>query len=174
MRLVMDTPSDGLPGAASRLDALVRRLREPGGCPWDREQTHDSLTPFVIEEAHEVVDAIHGGGAGELRDELGDLLLKVVLHARIAEEAGRLTMEHVTRGLSDKLVRRHPHVFGGAPAAHSAGEVNVRWEAIKADEKKKSGDATGALAGVPKGLPALLKAQRLTEKAGRTGFDWPD
>ena len=156
-----------------RLLAVVRRLREPGGCPWDREQTHATLVPYVLEEAYEVADAIQSGDALALREELGDLLLQVVLHARIAEEAGAFDARDVASRLADKLVARHPHVFG-EDVAHTADEVTQRWERIKQDEKRRKGDESGVLDGVPLALPALLKAQRLTEKAGRTGFDWPD
>ena len=156
-----------------RLVAVVRRLREPGGCPWDREQTHASLVPYVIEEAHEVADAIAREDVAALREELGDVLLQVVLHAQIASEAATFDVDDVASRLADKLVSRHPHVFGDQKA-DTAEEVTQRWEKIKQAEKKAKGDASGVLSGVPKALPALLKAQRLTEKAGRTGFDWPD
>jgi ATP diphosphatase len=157
-----------------RLLDVVARLRAEDGCPWDREQTHASLTPYVIEEAYEVCEAIESGDAGALREELGDLLLQVVLHARIAEESGEFDAADVAGRLADKLVARHPHVFGDAEKAASAGEVVQRWERIKQDEKKRKGDASGILDGVPKALPALLKAQRLAEKAGACGFDWAD
>ena len=163
------------PDAFTRLIDVVRRLREPGGCPWDREQTHASLTPFMIEEAHEAVDAIQREATGdELKEELGDVLLQVVLHARIAEEDERFTASDVADALADKLVRRHPHVFGDAEKAKDADDVVQRWESIKAKDRKERGETKGVLDGVPKSLPALLKAQRLTEKAGRSGFDWPE
>ncbi len=165
--------STARPDAIRELVDVVRRLREPGGCPWDREQTHASLTPYVIEEAHEVVEAIGEDDPRRLAEELGDLLLQVLLHARIAEEAGSFDLQDVARRLSDKLVRRHPHVFGDAVAS-TADEVTQRWERIKAEERAEKGEAAGILAGVPKSLPGLLKAQRLTEKAGKCGFDWPD
>lgn len=152
---------------------VVARLREPGGCPWDREQTHASLMPYVIEEAHEVVEAIESKDASRLREELGDLLLQVVLQARISEEEGDFDVHGVAASLTEKLVRRHPHVFGDAKADTSS-EVTQRWERIKQEEKKDKGETSGVLDGVPKALPALLKAQRLTEKAGKFGFDWPD
>lgn len=161
------------PQAIAELVRVVARLREPGGCPWDREQTHQSLVPYVIEEAHEVAEAIESGEPERLREELGDLLLQVLLHARIAEEAGSFDVNAVARELSEKLVRRHPHVFADA-TADTSEEVTVRWERIKQAEKKAKGDAAGILDGVPKALPGLLKAQRLTEKAGKFGFDWPD
>jgi MazG family protein len=159
--------------AYSELLRIVARLREPGGCPWDREQTHATLVPYVIEEAHEVAEAIAEGEPSKLCEELGDLLLQVVLHARIAEEAGAFDADAIARRLSEKLVRRHPHVFADA-IAETAKDVTQRWEAIKASEKQAKGEAKGVLDGVPKALPALLKAQRLTEKAGRFGFDWKD
>jgi tetrapyrrole methylase family protein/MazG family protein/ATP diphosphatase len=155
-----------------RLVRVIGRLREPGGCPWDREQTPRSLVPFVIEEAYEVVEAIEEGDPDALREELGDLLLQVLLQARIQEEAGHFDVQAVAEGLERKLVARHPHVFGEA-VARTASEVANRWETIKAEEKKRKGDTRGVLEGVPRTLPALLKAQRLTEKAGRVGFDWP-
>ena len=158
--------------AFAELVSVVARLREPGGCPWDREQTHESLVPYVIEEAHEVAEAIESKDPARLMDELGDLLLQVMLHARIAEEAGHFDVAAACRGLTDKLVRRHPHVFADAHAG-SAEEVTQRWERIKQEEKRAKGEIAGVLAGVPKALPALLKAQRLTEKAGKFGFDWP-
>src|SRR5436190_1847960 len=156
-----------------RLVAVVARLREPGGCPWDREQTHQTLVPYVIEEAHEVADAIGREDMEALPEELGDVLLQVMLHARIGQEAGRFDVDDIASRLIDKLIRRHPHVFADEHAS-SADDVTQRWERIKQEEKKRKGDASGVLDGVPKALPALLKAQRLTEKAGRTGFDWPD
>lgn len=161
------------PTPFDRLIAVVARLREPGGCPWDREQTHETLVPYVIEEAHEVADAIGRGDVAALPEELGDVLLQVMLHAQIGKEAGRFDVNDVVSGLMDKLITRHPHVFGDELASTSV-EVTQRWERIKQEEKKKKGDASGILEGVPKSLPALLKAQRLTEKAGRSGFDWPD
>lgn len=170
----MTEPADSRsPDAFADLVRVVARLREPGGCPWDREQTHESLSPYVIEEAHEVAEAIASGDPARLAEELGDLLLQVMLHARVAEEAGRFDVHEVARGLSEKLIRRHPHVFGDA-VADTAAEVTQRWERIKQAEKREKGETAGVLDGVPKALPALLKAQRLTEKAGKFGFDWPD
>lgn len=168
-------PSDDLAGLApfERLVAVVARLREPGGCPWDREQTHASLVPFVLEEAYEVADAVERGDLDGLREELGDVLLQVMLHSRIAEEERRFDVHELAGRLADKLVARHPHVFGDE-TARSATDVTQRWERIKQQEKKAKGDPSGVLDGVPRAMPALLKAQRLTEKAGRCGFDWPD
>ena len=159
--------------AFRRLVEVVAALRAPGGCPWDREQTHESLTPYVVEEAHEVVDAIRSGDPAELRDELGDLLLQVVLHAQVAADSGAFAIEGVCEQLTEKLVRRHPHVFGDASAA-TASDVRDRWEATKEAERRERGEERGVLDSIPKSLPALLKAQRLTEKAGGVGFDWPD
>jgi len=165
------------PDAGEAFQALadvVARLRAPDGCPWDRDQTHESLTPYVIEEAHEVVEAIQSGRPAALRDELGDLLLQVVLHAQVARDGGGFSIADVCEHLSAKLVRRHPHVFGEAPVASSAADVRDRWETYKDAERRSRGEVRGVLDGVPRSLPALLKAQRLSEKAGGVGFDWPD
>ena len=151
----------------------MHRLRAPGGCPWDAEQTHASLRPYVVEEAHELCEAIETGGDRELLDELGDVLLQVVFHAELAAERGAFTIADVADALVAKLVRRHPHVFGDTPAETSA-EVVANWSKIKAREREASGRESGALAGVPRALPALLRAHRLGEKAGAVGFDWPD
>jgi XTP/dITP diphosphohydrolase len=168
--------------ALAELIAIVDRLRDPeGGCPWDLEQTHASLIPYVLEEAHEVADAIRHGDDRHLAEELGDLLLQVLLHARIASEAGRFDLERVARGLSAKLIRRHPHVFAGTEAADSAA-VRDHWEAIKAREKREAaGDALpGAsplserLAGKVRGLPALAGAMAISRKAASAGFEWDD
>ena len=156
-----------------RLVEVMTRLRAPGGCPWDAEQTHESLLRYLIEETYEVVDSIEGGHPEELREELGDLLLQVVFHAEIAREAGRFDMDDVAQSIVDKLIRRHPHVFGDE-TAETPAEVENRWEKIKAAEKREKGKDEGILSGIPKHLPGLLKAQRLTEKAGKVGFDWPD
>jgi tetrapyrrole methylase family protein/MazG family protein/ATP diphosphatase len=156
-----------------RLVEVMTRLRAPGGCPWDREQTHESLLRYLVEETYEVVDTVEAGDPDELRDELGDLLLQVVFHAEIEREAGRFDIDDVCEGIVAKLVRRHPHVFGDEEAETPA-EVENRWERIKAAEKAERGDERGVLSGIPRHLPGLLKAQRLTEKAGKVGFDWPD
>jgi tetrapyrrole methylase family protein/MazG family protein len=150
------------------LRAVMDRLRDPGGCPWDREQTLDDLRSYVLEEAHEVVDAIDGKDHEHLRDELGDLLLQVVFISRIESEDGHFDVDDVVRGLRDKLVRRHPHVFGDA-AAGTAAEVVEQWETIK---RREHPDRRSVLAGVPRSLPALLRAWRLSAKAAATGFDW--
>lgn len=153
----------------SRLVGIMRRLLAPDGCPWDREQTLASLRPYVIEEAHEVVDAIDGGVPEELREELGDLLLQVVFQAELARARGWFGPDDVVSAICDKLVRRHPHVFGDTQVKGSS-EVVANWEAIKAREKA----GRGVLDGVPKALPALLRALRVGEKAARVGFDWPE
>lgn len=156
-----------------RLLEIMARLRDPvNGCPWDKEQTFATIAPYTIEEAYEVADAIQRGDVADLKDELGDLLLQVVFHSRIAEEAGQFTFEDVAKSISDKMIRRHPHVFEGqnydSVEAQTAG-----WEAIKAAERAEKQKA-GVLADVPVGLPALLRAVKLTKRAARVGFDWPD
>ena len=171
---------DGPLAALADLVAVVARLRDPEtGCPWDREQTHSTLIPYVLEEAHEVADAIRHGDDRHLQEELGDLLLQVLLHARIASEAGRFDLEAVARGIRDKLVRRHPHVFADAEAADSAA-VRVHWEAIK--EQERAAQAAGAspsplsdrLAGKVRGLPSLAGAMTISRKAAAAGFEWDD
>lgn len=146
---------------------IVHKLRAPDGCPWDREQTPETLKPYVVEEAYEVLDAIDGGGPAELREELGDLLLQIVLQAEIASETGSFTVADVISGISDKLVARHPHVFGSVKVDGSS-QVLSNWEQIKKKEKK----GRGLFEGLPAQLPALQRAARMGEKAGRVGFDW--
>lgn len=155
--------------------ALIRRLRAPGGCPWDREQTHESLKPMTLEEAYEVLEAIDDGDAAGLRGELGDLLLQVVFHAQIAEEAGRFDIAGVIDDVADKMVRRHPHVFGGE-RADSAGEVLRNWEALKAaeHEARAGRPPESMLDSVSKRLPGVMEAFQMTTKVSRVGFDWPD
>jgi MazG family protein len=155
--------------ALGRLVDLMARLRAPGGCPWDREQTHESLRPYLLEEAYEVLDAIDRGDADALCDELGDLLLQVVFHAELASEAGAFDIAEVARAIADKLVRRHPHVFGDV-AVDGASDVVRNWRRIKADER---GEA-GPLAGVPRALPALARAQKMGDRLAHVGFDWED
>jgi MazG family protein len=155
----------------SRLCEIVARLRAPGGCPWDREQTHQSLVPGLLEEAYEVADAIRTNDDANLREELGDLLLQVVMHAQIASEAGRFTIDEVSREVADKLVRRHPHVFGESEA-RDTGAVLKQWDAIKQAEKESSSD--GYLSGLTRALPALMLAQKAQTKAARVGFDWSE
>jgi tetrapyrrole methylase family protein/MazG family protein len=152
----------------ARLCRIMARLRAPGGCPWDREQTPASLKPYLIEEAYETIDAIDSGDRQALREELGDLLLQVVFHAELSQEGGSFDMAEVATGISDKLVRRHPHVFGGETADGSNGALR-NWEAVKATERPKN---KGTLDSIPRGLPALLRAMRSGEKAGAVGFDW--
>lgn len=159
------------PDALTRLRAIVHRLRAPGGCPWDREQTHETLIPHLLEEAYEVVDAIRSGDSDLMCEELGDLLLQPVLHAEIAAEEGRFNLDQIAAVLSEKLIRRHPHVFGESDAATSAAVLN-QWDAIKRQEKGTQKE--GHLHGVGAGLPALMRAQKLQKKAARAGFDWPD
>jgi MazG family protein len=158
--------------AFTRLVDIMARLRAPGGCPWDREQSRESLRPYLIEEAYEALDAIDSGNVDSIRDELGDVLLQVVFHARIAAERGEFDVADVCRAVSDKLERRHPHVFGNVSVRDSE-EVLRNWAAIKARERRDRGDSDSAVAGLPASLPALLYAQRLGEKAARVGFDWP-
>src|SRR6185312_186172 len=156
-----------------RLLDIMASLRDPAsGCPWDRDQDFDSIAPYTIEEAYEVADAIARRDFAALPDELGDLLLQVVYHARMAEEAGRFGFAEVAKSIADKMVRRHPHVFGEA-AARDAGAQTAAWEAQKSAERRARAE-TGTLAGVPPGLPALTRALKLTARAGRVGFDWPD
>ncbi|MGE9267160.1 MAG: nucleoside triphosphate pyrophosphohydrolase [Verrucomicrobiales bacterium] len=155
----------------TRLRAIMHRLRAPGGCPWDAEQTHESLVSNLIEEAYETVAAIRSGDVGNLREELGDLLLQVVFHSELAEEAGDFDFDEVARGVSEKLVRRHPHVFARSQADDSEA-VLKQWDEIKRAEKGHEEEAF--LHGVGDGLPALLKAVKLQKKAGKVGFDWPD
>jgi MazG family protein len=152
-----------------RLVELMQRLLAPDGCPWDREQSFASLRKYVIEEAHEVVDAIDSGDRAMVRDELGDLLLQVVFQAELGRAEGAFGPDDVVRGITEKLVRRHPHVFADTTVAGS-GEVLQNWEQIKATEKA----GRGLLDGVPRSMPALLRAQRVGEKVERVGFDWPD
>jgi tetrapyrrole methylase family protein/MazG family protein/ATP diphosphatase len=171
--------------AIDRLLAIMARLRNPvGGCPWDREQTFATIAPYTIEEAYEVADAIARDDPADLKEELGDLLFQVVFHARMAEEAGRFAFADVADAISEKMERRHPHIFGDAQI-HDAAQQTRAWETHKAAERaakarqasSASGAETtgaGALAGVPLALPALLRAEKLGKRAARVGFDWPD
>jgi tetrapyrrole methylase family protein/MazG family protein len=155
---------------------LIARLRAPGGCPWDREQTHARLKPMTLEDAYEVLMAIDEGTDEDLAGELGDLLLQVVFHAQIAAEEGRFTMADVIGRVRAKMVRRHPHVFGGETAA-SSGEVLRNWEALKQAERQASGKAAHAesmLDSVPRSLPAVMEAFQVSTKVARVGFEWPD
>ena len=158
-----------------RFCKLIARLRAPGGCPWDREQTHESLKPMTIEEAYEVLEAIDEGGPEELAGELGDLLLQVVFHSDIAREAGRFDIAQVVDRVSDKMVRRHPHVFGDVKA-HDAQQVLRNWETLKQEERAEDGSSEPQplLDGVSRAHPAVLEAYQLGTRASRVGFDWPD
>lgn len=153
----------------TRLVGVMRRLLAPDGCPWDREQSFETLRKYVLEEACEVIDAIESGDRGALREELGDLLLQVVFQAELGRLEGSFAIDDVVAGIVEKLVTRHPHVFGDLDAK-TADEVLRNWEKIKAQEKKDR----GILAGVPRSLPALVRAQRIGEKVQRVGFDWAD
>jgi len=153
-----------------KLCEIVAKLRAPGGCPWDREQTHESLLPALIEEAYEVAEAARAKDDAHFREELGDLLLLVVMHAEIAQESGCFNIDNVLQEISDKLVRRHPHVFGTSDARDS-GAVLKQWEAIKREEKKAD---SHYLASLPKALPALMRAQKSQSKAARVNFDWTE
>ena len=162
-----------------RLIEIMAALRTPGsGCPWDLEQTFDTIAPYTLEEAYEVADAIARGDLAHLKDELGDLLLQVVFHARMAEEQGKFAFPDVVEAITTKLIRRHPHVFADAHG-HTAAAVKGLWERIKAEERAEAnavrGEAPqGALGGVPVALPALTRALKLQNKAGPVGFDWND
>jgi MazG family protein len=153
--------------------AIMSRLRGDGGCPWDREQTRESLKPYLIEEAYEVLQAVDESDRDHLVEELGDLLFQVVFHCQIARERSEFTMADVLQRLCDKMVRRHPHVFGERPVA-DAREALSQWERIKSAEVSADGKPRSTLDGVPNTLPALLRAQRLQVKAARLGFDWPN
>jgi ATP diphosphatase len=171
MERCMDSPPNEVDPLA-RLIAIMARLRDPdGGCPWDREQTFASIAPYTIEEAYEVADAIERGDLAELKDELGDLLLQVVFHARMAEEQDAFAFADVARAICDKMVRRHPHVFGEA-RHRDAAEQTMAWEAIKAEERAAKGEPESLLDGVPSALPALTRAEKLTKRAARVGFTW--
>ena len=153
----------------ARLLRIMARLRGPGGCPWDREQTHQSIRHNLIEECYEALDALDARKMDEFKDELGDMLLQVVFHAQMAGEAGEFDFDTVAKSIADKLVRRHPHVFGTKQARNSA-EVLQQWEAIKQSEK--SAESIVHLEDLPKHLPALLKADKVQRKVARVGFDW--
>lgn len=155
-----------------RLVETVAALRGPGGCPWDREQTHESLKRYVIEETYEVVEAIDSGRPEKLEDELGDLLLQVLLHAQVASESEHYDIADVCRVLREKLVRRHPHVFADTQVS-GVDDVLHNWEQIKKTEPASAGRVS-VLDGVPKSLPALMRATKLSKRAAKTGFDWPD
>jgi len=173
-------PPEGLPAGPpiARLLAVMARLRDPdGGCPWDLEQSFETIAPYTIEEAYEVAEAITVGDRGALKDELGDLLLQVVYHARMAEEEGSFGFDDVARAIAEKMIRRHPHVFGNASVADAAAQTGA-WERQKAEERARKAAAEGrtasVLEGVSTALPALMRAVKLQNRAARVGFDWPD
>jgi tetrapyrrole methylase family protein/MazG family protein len=155
-----------------RLVAIMARLRAPGGCPWDREQSFDTIKPYLLEETYEVMDAIDARDWKALSEELGDLLLQPVFFAQMAAEAGHFDIADALEAINSKLVRRHPHVFGDG-AARTADDVKKRWDEIKAEEKPRlEGKAKGLLTGVPRSLPALVEAQQIASRAAGAGFDW--
>ncbi len=156
-----------------QLAQVIHKLRSPGGCPWDREQTHNSLKPMLLEETYEVIEAIEEGSDQELSSELGDLLLQVVFHAQIASETERFTITDVIEKVHDKMIRRHPHVFGDEEASTSA-EVLRNWEAIKAAEKQAYGEKNSMLDSVSTSMPGLLEAFQMTSRVARVHFDWPN
>ena len=155
--------------------SIIARLRAPGGCPWDREQTHSSLKPYLLEESYEALEALDLNDMGSLTEELGDLLLQIVLHAQIGVEKNEFTMRDVLQSISSKMLRRHPHVFADGNAKDVDGVIH-KWEEIKADERKLNGSQgkKGMLDGIPLNLPALVQSQQLQTRAQRVGFDWPD
>lgn len=177
----MQPETDRTEAAAIALRELARimaRLRDPvSGCPWDLGQDFATIAPYTIEEAYEVADAIERADMGELRDELGDLLFQVVFHSRMAEEQGAFALADVVAAINDKMIRRHPHVFGDEADARSADEQTLAWETMKASERAMragAGALPSALDGVARALPALLRAEKLQKRAARTGFDWTE
>lgn len=172
-RPAMSDPALSAEAELRRLLEIMAALRDPAsGCPWDKEQTFDTIAPYTIEEAYEVADAIAQRDFDALPDELGDLLFQVVYHARMAEEEGRFDFARVAKCISDKMIRRHPHVFGEAAARDTAQQTQA-WEESKSQERAAK-QQTGTLDGIPVGLPALTRALKLTRRAARVGFDWPD
>ncbi len=166
-------PLAPMPSPIEKLLATMAALRHPdNGCPWDLRQDHRSLIPYLLEETYEVIDAIDNGNDNELREELGDLLFQIVFHARIAAEQQRFDFDDITTAIDDKLVRRHPHVFGNT-RIDSDAELEAAWAASKQAEKPAA-DRQSLLDGVPRALPALMRAQKLQRRAARAGFDWPD
>ena len=169
----MTTHAKASPADIMPLANVMAKLRDPDtGCPWDIQQDFASIAPYTIEEAYEVADAIERNDMSGLRDELGDLLLQVAFHSRMAEQAGYFALQDVIDGITEKMVRRHPHVFGdnGVPREHG----HAQWEQIKESERAGQSRDSSALAGVALALPALLRAEKLQKRAARTGFDWPD
>ena len=160
----------------TKLVEIMAALRAQNGCPWDRKQTHESLKPYLLEETYEVLETIDQGDRAKLREELGDVLLQVIFHSQIAAEAGTFTVDDVLDTLADKLIRRHPHVFGtdsGTAPLSNGEQVLHQWEQIKRAEREAAGGTQSALEGVPKTLPALLRAYQTQARAARVGFDWP-
>jgi MazG family protein len=175
---IKETMTDSMPATFSDLVELMARLRSPEGCPWDREQTYQTLAPMLLEEAYEAFEAVESaveGRPGELRDELGDLLFQIVFYSQVASERGEFTVDDVTNAIHTKMVRRHPHVFGDTKADDTAA-VLLNWEAMKAEEKRQAGivadPEASLLDGVSRKAPALMEAHQLSTKAARVGFDW--
>ena len=168
-----DLFSDQELGTFQTLIDIVARLRAPGGCPWDREQTHESLKRNLLEESYEVIEAIDQGNPAVLSEELGDLLVQVAFHADIAKEAGDFELADVLRKINSKLVRRHPHVFADGHA-EDAREVERNWEQIKAEERKEKGESKSPVEGIPIDMPALAYAQLMQDRVGKAGFEWDD
>jgi MazG family protein len=166
-------PHVTLPHTQALLEIMARLRNPEGGCPWDIEQNFATIAPYTIEEAYEVADAITRGDMANLREELGDLLLQVVFHSQMAQEAGLFTFEEVAQAIADKMVARHPHVFSDAEITSAAAQTE-NWETLKAAERAKKQEGASVLADVPAALPALMRAQKLQKRAARVGFDWPD
>jgi len=162
--------SEGELGSFATFKKVIQKLRGPGGCPWDRKQTHDSLKQYLVEECYEVLETIEENDTTSLCKELGDLWLQIMLHAQIAEEKGEFTTEDVIRNINAKLIHRHPHVFGNAKVRH-AGEVSLNWEVLKEQEKAED---HSILSGVPRNLPALAYSQSIQRRAAAVGFDWEE
>lgn len=161
-------------GALQRLIEIMDRLRSPGGCPWDAEQTPESLIPYLLEEAHETIEAIEAGDPALICDELGDLLLQIVFHARIFSERGAFDLSDIATAISDKLIRRHPHVFADV-TLQNHGDLTAQWEKVKAGEKAQRGEIERSLLeSIPRSLPALSRTQKLIEKSARAGRVWPN
>jgi MazG family protein len=169
----LDPPSRSAGDAFQQLVDIMARLRGPGGCPWDHEQTFDSLRQFVLEEAYEVIDAIDRRHLEDLRDEIGDLIFEGVFLARIAEDDGRFTVTDSLRAICEKLIRRHPHVFAETAGVDTPGKVLQQWEQIKSRERAHAGQTRSVLKGLPKALPALLHAYEIGTRVAAVGFDWP-
>ena len=163
----MENPSSSFYGLVD----IVAKLRSPGGCPWDREQTHESLKRNLLEESYEALEAIDSGDPAKIAEEMGDILVQTVFHAQMASEAGNFTIDDVVAGISDKLVRRHPHVFGDVQAA-DAREVELNWDTLKEQETK--GKRKSPVEGIPRDTPALAYAQLMQDRVGRAGFEWDD